>query len=56
MNDDTIITSIKIYAVEGIDDVEEITLTAFTYDNQDDFDDNNNYRGNSKYTITIKRK
>ena len=56
MNDDTIITSIKIYAVAGIDDVEEITLTAFTYDNQDDFDDNNNYRGNSKYTITIKRK
>ena len=32
----------------------DIILTAFTYDN-DDFDENNNYRGNSKTTITIKR-
>ena len=56
MNDDTIITSIKIYAVDGIDDVEKIILTAFTYDSQEDFDSNGNYRGNSKYTITIKRK
>ena len=42
-------------AVDEIDEVESITLTAFTYD-EDDFDKENNYRGNSKYTINIKRK
>ena len=29
-----------------------ITLTVFTYD-EDDFDKDNNYIGKSKYTITI---
>ena len=48
-------TSVKLYAVDVIDEVESITLTAFTYD-EDDFDKDNNYRGNSKYTINIKRK
>lgn len=38
-----------------MDEVESITLTAFTYD-EDDFDKENNYRGNSKYTINIKKK
>lgn len=46
-------TSVKLYAVDEIDEVESITLTAFTYD-EDDFDKENNYRGNSKYTINIK--
>ena len=54
MNDNSILTSIKIYAVEGIDKVENIILSAFTYDSEDDFDDNN-YRGNSIYVIRIKR-
>ncbi len=55
MEDNTLITSIKLYAVDGIDKVESIILSAFTYD-EDDFDDNNNYRGNSLYVIRIKRK
>lgn len=55
VEDSTIMTSVKLYAVEGINEVESITLTAFTYDG-DDFDNDNNYRGNSKYTINIKRK
>ena len=54
-NDNTLITSVKFFAVNNIDEVENITLTVFTYDN-DDFDDEGNYRGNSKYTINIKRK
>lgn len=54
-NDNTLMTSVKLYAVDEIDEVESITLTAFTYD-EDDFDKDNNYRGNSKYTINIKRK
>ena len=55
MEDNTLITSIKLYAVEGIDKVESIILSAFTYD-EDAFDDNYNYRGNSLYVIRIKRK
>ena len=55
MNDNTLITSIKLYAVDGIDEVESIILSAFTYDSDDDFD-NGNYRGNSLYVIRIKRK
>ena len=56
VNDNTLMTSIKIYAVDGIDNVQNIILTAFTYDDEDDFDDNGNYRGSSSYTINIKRK
>ena len=29
---------------------------ALQFDDEDDFDKDNNYRGNSKYTINIKRK
>lgn len=54
MNDNNILTSIKLYAVDGINKVENIILSAFTYDSEDDFD-NNNYRGNSIYVIRIKR-
>lgn len=56
INDNTILTSIKIYAVDGIDEVENFILTAFTYDSKDDFDEEGNYRGNSIYGIRIKRK
>ena len=56
MEDNTLITSIKLFAVDGIDKVESIILNAFTYDSIDDFDKNNNYRGNSLYVIRIKRK
>ena len=56
MNDNTMITSIKLFAVDGIDRVENIILSAFTYDSEDDFDEDGNYRGNSLYVIRIKRK
>ena len=57
VTDNTIYSSIKLYAAEKTSEiVSPITLTVFTYDTQDDFDDNGNYRGNSKYTITINRK
>ena len=56
MEEDTLITSIKLYAVDGIDRVENIILTAFSYNDEDDFDADGNYRGNSRYTIRLKRK
>ena len=31
----------------------DVELTVFTYDSDDDFDENKNYRGNSKYTVRI---
>lgn len=55
MNDNTLITSIKLYGVGGIDKVENIILTAFTYKDDNDFKDGE-YRGNSRYTIRIKKK
>lgn len=56
MEDNTLITSIKIYAVEGIDKVDYFVLSAFTYDGKEDFDEEGNYRGNSIYRVNIKRK
>ncbi len=56
VNDNTLITSIKLYAVGEIDSVENIILSVFTYDDEDDFDSDGNYRGNSRYAIRIKRK
>lgn len=56
MEDNTLITSIKLYAVDNIDRVENIILSAFTYNDEDDFDSEGNYRGNSIYVIRIKRK
>lgn len=51
----TKLTSIKLTASTKIDEITSpITLTVFTYDN-DDFDEFNHYRGNSKYQITINR-
>lgn len=53
-NDETLLTSIKLTAGENISEIiSDISLTAFTYD-YDDFDENNNYRGNSKYSIIVK--
>lgn len=52
-NDETLITSIKLTAGSKFFDISsKIKLTVFTYD-EDDFDENNNYRGNSKYEVTI---
>lgn len=55
MGDNTIISSIKLFGVY-LDNVENIILTAFTYNDMDDFDDEGNYRGKSRYTIRIKKK
>lgn len=56
VNDNTLMTSVKLYAVSGIDNVDNIVLSAFTYNDTDDFDNDGNYRGISSYTIKIKRK
>ena len=54
-NDNTILTSIKLTGSTIVDEItSDITLTVFTYDD-DDFDKDNNYRGISKDTIIIKR-
>ena len=54
-NENTIFTTIKLTAGKNIDKIiSDITLTAFSYD-EDDFDEYNNYIGNSKYTITVKK-
>jgi len=53
-NDETNITSIKLTAGSKFNDISSrVTLTVFTYDD-DDFEENTNeYRGNSKYSVTI---
>ena len=57
MYDYTIASSIKLVGDVDSDKIEgPITLTAFCFDSEDDFDEEGNYRGNSKYTITITRK
>lgn len=56
ITDTTKLTSIKLTASTKIDEViSPITLTVFTYDN-DDFSEDNHYRGNSSYKIIINRK
>ena len=55
VTDETIFTSIKLFMADKSTNItSSITLETFTYDTEDDFDDNGNYRGNSKYTIEIK--
>lgn len=52
---DTILTSIKLTAGKKIDEVaSEVIISAFTYHDEEDFL-NNLYRGNSIYTVTIKK-
>ena len=54
MTESTIISSIKIFsAEEGPKITSPIKVTVFTYDSLDDITENNHYRGNSSYTITI---
>ena len=56
MYDYTIASSIKLVGDVDSDKIDgPITLTAFCFDSEDDFDEEGNYRGNSKYTITITR-
>lgn len=53
INEETIFSSIKIFLVEPEQISSPIKFTVFTYDSLDDFDENNNYLGNSKYEINI---
>jgi len=57
MKENTIISSIKLFtAHKGTSITSPITLTAFTYDTEDDFTKDNHYRGTSSYTIQIETK
>lgn len=57
MKENTIISSIKLFFPhEGTSITSPITLTVFTYDSNDDFTEDNHYRGTSSYTITINTK
>ena len=57
MNENTVISSIKLFlAQQGSKISSPITMTVFTYDGEDDFDENKLYRGKSSYTITINTK
>lgn len=57
VKDNTIYSSIKLYAAEKTEEIiSPITLMVFTYDTPDDFDQDGNYHGKSKYTITINKK
>ena len=52
-NENTLMTSIKIQSSYSVDQINsKISLTVFTYDTEDDFE-NNEYRGNSSYTMDI---
>ena len=51
--EETLYTSIKLFAATPEKINSKILLTVFTYDTLDDFDANGEYRGNSSYTITI---
>ena len=54
VKDNTLYTSIKLYAGGYTYKITSpITLTVFTYDDMDDFDENGKYRGNSYHTVTI---
>ena len=52
-NENTLFTSIKLQSGSKCTEIlPKLDLTVFTYDSEDDFE-NNEYRGNSKYTMTI---
>lgn len=53
-NENTIITSFKLTAGKQVNDIIfPITLSVFTYDSEDDFDESGNYKGNSIYSINV---
>lgn len=53
-NENTYLTSIKLTPGKEISKVNSsVELMAFTYNGEDDFDENNNYRGISKDTLVI---
>ena len=57
IRENTVYSSIKLYMCEQTKKITSpITLTVFTYKDENDFDTNHHYRGKSKYTITIYNK
>lgn len=55
-NDNTKVTAIKITGGDNTNQINsDITITVFTYKDDNDFDSDGNYRGNSKFTYTIKK-
>lgn len=53
-NENTLFTAIKIQSSYQVSEIDSpIQLTVFTYDSEDDFDENSEYRGNSHYSIKI---
>lgn len=53
-NSSSYITSFKLTAgTKANEIVYPVKISIYTYDTEDDFDDNNNYRGNSIYTINL---
>ena len=52
VNENTLYTAIKLQASYSCSEITNIKLTAFTYDSEDDFE-NNEYRGVSKHTLNI---
>lgn len=53
-NENTLYTAIKIQSsYQCIEIDSKIQLTVFTWDSEDDFDENGEYRGNSSYTMNI---
>ena len=54
MDENTIISSIKLFLAErGKNITSPISMTVFTYNGEEDFDDDGKYRGISSYTIEI---
>ena len=52
--DSTLITALKIQSSYQCGEIDsKISVTVFTYDSEDDFDENGEYRGNSSHTFTI---
>lgn len=53
-NENTLYSSIKLYPQSAYPNINsKIILTVFTYDGLDDFDEDGEYRGNSKYSLII---
>lgn len=54
MQESTIITSLKLTAGTKVNEITSpIEVEVFTYDTEDDFDENNAYRGKSIYKVTV---
>lgn len=54
MKDNTIMTSLKLTSGSKFEEINSpIKVSVFTYDDEDDFDDEGNYRGKSISTINI---